>query len=1158
MKLTGILSAYCVCCAVALSAYADADFDKASKLLTAAKNANIQQVQSLISSGANVNYVDPTGLSLVCTALMNNDTRAFQILQMYGADASQCDIQIKQYKNRTTVKGSNGVFGGLSTPQTLTLAAGGAALVGGGVALLTGVFNPSNDNGNAGGGSRPDSGGGSGGGGDNLKPEFTIPYGPAMPTSEVNYTTGLDYYSNGIPPEGGPVNEAVKANFEFMSKEDEFKQNYLLMMHGYSPFARGYLGQNTLRNPDTNAPIPASEIGQYSIGSGLYIVDGGRPINVALVTANGINAANKPVDKLYTAEINALDDKLMAWMGMSGTQLDPTIQYEINLTNKYYNNEIVWGGQGKEITGAYTREAESLLSTFDLSNSGSVVNNESATFEDDLLAKIVGGSLSGFSGDDYTGFMPNGQMSIFRTGNGKGFVDGELASIDYMNYSALLNAAKLNPEEKKETKKNSKPDVIANLAIVPKLYLTNARTVADILSVSAGDDRQKTFFDYINLAYDVNDNDGIDGTNSLPSTDAYKFFNGFGVSYSPFAIFSTGAYETGSDYQGAVQKAGFENAAPLVFPQLDHLFMSIVAVGLTGTGTSEASSISGFNPTGKYTLSKWHVGTGDAAKYYVSRIYGYDDTMVSAAKTSGVDPWGFAAAGVTAEQATAAAAGAVGALKSAFSYMDNKQLFTLLALTADGPYLGTNENGVAYSKDTLASYLQNMFELPTEYDFSNISSEEYLKGFKTVYGYGLINLERATTPGKSIYYYDPNKKKIVAGNGTAYWRAAIDTSFNLTGPFGARGATMSAPFYDVLTSVDGEMSLPRVWENEISLGSDSVHALYMGDVLGDLKTRKDSARKTKIGNMSLSMTISERPYADNLGGLDNLGFAYENDKFNLSADFQRYFTDGQSRFTGMANPILALTADTISTGAEYKIGNFFVGGRAFSGAITDEAFLQNDPTVSSQYQSLRLGVAQGAMSNIGWNTDKFSFVGSVGFLHESDTILGAQTNGLFNIGNGDTTYIDMLARYDVTDNVSLSLRSTFAQTKTNPTGMFINDVSDLNSNAFAFGANLGNFEFTVSRPLAIRSGALRYAYANYDIIDNGNGKYDLAVSGAGLRDLSLAPDVRETRFSGTYRHSFGEFTDGALGFIYRVNPNNTNRFGNESIFMLKLTHRLGI
>ena len=75
------------------------DFMLAAQLLAAAKSADIQQVQALVNNGADVNYVDATGLSIVCTALMNNDVRAEQILQMYGADASNCDRQIKQYNN---------------------------------------------------------------------------------------------------------------------------------------------------------------------------------------------------------------------------------------------------------------------------------------------------------------------------------------------------------------------------------------------------------------------------------------------------------------------------------------------------------------------------------------------------------------------------------------------------------------------------------------------------------------------------------------------------------------------------------------------------------------------------------------------------------------------------------------------------------------------------------------------------------------------------------------------------------------------------------------------------------------------------------------------------------------------------------------------------
>ena len=79
------------------------DFQTASRLLTAARRGDTQTVQVLINNGADVNYVDATGMSLVCTAVMNNDKRAIQILQMYGADASNCDRQIKQYKQKSRV-----------------------------------------------------------------------------------------------------------------------------------------------------------------------------------------------------------------------------------------------------------------------------------------------------------------------------------------------------------------------------------------------------------------------------------------------------------------------------------------------------------------------------------------------------------------------------------------------------------------------------------------------------------------------------------------------------------------------------------------------------------------------------------------------------------------------------------------------------------------------------------------------------------------------------------------------------------------------------------------------------------------------------------------------------------------------------------------------
>ena len=177
---------------------------------------------------------------------------------------------------------------------------------------------------------------------------------------------------------------------------------------------------------------------------------------------------------------------------------------------------------------------------------------------------------------------------------------------------------------------------------------------------------------------------------------------------------------------------------------------------------------------------------------------------------------------------------------------------------------------------------------------------------------------------------------------------------------------------------------------------------------------------------------------------------------------------------------------------------------------------------------------------------------------ESDTLLGAYTDGLLNFGSGKTTYVDAFAKYDLSDAISLSGRATFARTTSDANGMVVVGLSDIDSTAFAIGANVGNFEFSISQPLAISNGSLQYAHAEYETVKNADGNFDLVVRDTHVADIDLTPDVREVRFSGTYRHKFGEFTDGAIGFIYRVNPNHTDEFGNESVFMMKMTHRLGI
>ena len=1128
----------------AVAATGTTGFNMAAQLLSAARNGNTRLVQNLINSGADINYVDSTGLSVVCTAVMNNDMRAVQVLQMYGADASNCDRQIKNYRTRTSPTPESGVFSGLSSTHKLVLGTVGVAAVVGGLLWATDVFDGGDDNNSsASTGSHAGGGGGGSGGGGSLAPAFTVPYGTAMVDSNgnvisnFNADTEADVYSSGD----------FANNFSVMNAYG----NYLLMMHGYYPFARGYMGQSTLRYGSAHSPVPSVKYSFSVPNDPNLTVSGGIPVNVALVTANGINAAAN----------TSLQDRVFAWTTMGADTIDGANPASGNqISGKYFNSVVSYN----TTDNAYeSTEDTSMVGQFDLSGNNHAISNSGATYLDNLLAKIVGGYVVGdvygrtVQGDgedplgDFTGFIPNGQMTIYRTGGGAG-------NTIYRNYEALVSAASYATGTGitvGDGTGRAKVSVIANLDIISPLRDETAglstfgvaKTIEDFVSLSSGNytEHSDDFYDWIALYYNNNQ------TSSEPETDARSFFNGLGGNYSPLTVFSVGDVQTDSEYSGAYKQATFENAAPLVFNATEHLFMSVVAVNLP---SASASSVSGFTPSAKYNLSQWQ--DEDSGNYYKSRICGIAGTGAGS-----IDPWCFAAAGLTSEQATAAAAGAAGAVKAAFSYMTNKNIFTLLALTADGAYLGTNPtNGEAWGTTTetatnaLVSYLDSMYTLPPEYQTKvNNNSMTYLDAFKEVYGYGLINLERATKPGKSIYYYTDGK--IVSGNGKiAYWRSAIPVSQN-SSVFGARGAVLPMNFYDVLTSADGTISMPRVWNTEFSLGVDASYGLYMGDTLAELQTHEENNTVSVGKNFTFGFARSERAYDDNMSGVDNLSVAYDNGRFGFVADYQHYLTDGAGRFTGRANPVLALASNAMTSNVSLHNGRFEITGRGFVGAVTSEGLLENDPVVSSNFASAKLGDVMGYDVGLKFGGEKLSLISNVGTMHESNTVLGALWNGMLTSHGADTKYINSVLSYNFADNIGLSLRGTYAWTDAADIASgVINGLSQLKSNSFAACLRVGNFDLTASMPLAITDGRLYYSYADFGVDDDNN----LLIRDAGEYSIDLTPQHREYRFNAAYRHKFGDWTDGALGFIYRINPNNTDAFGNESIFMMKLSHRLGI
>ncbi|MCL2749304.1 MAG: hypothetical protein FWE50_04505 [Alphaproteobacteria bacterium] len=1184
MKIKLVFLAFCFAL-LSFGAHAASGFEQAARLLSAARAGDTRTVDTLVRSGADVNFVDNTGLSIVCTAIMNNDMRAAQILQAYGADSSRCDQQIKRYKQSQKPKldSDSGFFSGLSTPQNMILMVGGAALVVAGVVWLASSSSSSNNNpgsGNNGGGGH--GGGGGGGGGGTLDTAWApgaLPQGPSLNTFNP------DLFSE-------PTNLPYGNDFVYMSNGANLNgvnQNYLLLMYGYAPLARGYLGQSTLRKTN-KAPYTSAEL--EALFSGLNIT-GGVPVNVALVTNNGINPTGSANDGLifYATCLTS----------------DPSCTAS---THKYFNLN---SGIENPI--------------FDFSGHGTVFNSDATTYESSLAKIIAGWEYGGRANGDYYGFVPNGQLTVFRTGGGLFFtadaspsvvgnadgstfetittvtvggvpysvvydpttktftvsgpygftgyvgndgllyVDmgggvtnvyllngsdeimtvGQLTPQDYLNFQAMLAAANLGGVG------NRQVSVVANAALVPTLRRIDAATISDALVLtSAGTsllNQQQIFLSLINNYYNVDTTDA-----SNPGVDAGNLFNGMGNFWSPMLIFSTGEFSwgLGEGKSLSILEATFENLAPALFSNLNQMFMSVVAVQ-TQNGTAGVGSVSAFDSSGspgKIVLSS-HLG--DDGNTYVSRACG-----MAGKGTAAVDPWCFAAAGGTAEQAVAAMAGAVAAIKGAFAYMSTKQIFTLLALTSDGTLLApANTNGTPRTQAELIAYLDSKYVLPPEYAAKVLpDNSNYLDIFAQVYGYGLVDLYRATKPGTTIYYTSGTSIRGGQWRSASAGSAAItNIAFSPSAAF-SQGLKISVPMFDTLESADGSMTLPRVFENNFATGGMR-RGLYLGDVLGDFITDKSQSAEYKANGFSTSMKFSESNRQMNMNGLDSLSFGYDSGDWSFASSYQHHFEDANKavlRGEG-SNPVLSLASDAVTAGAKWGVHGWSFGARAFSGQITDETLVETDPAISNRYEPARLGLMQGAESSVGYSGEKFTMQTAVGTTRENNTVLGTYSDGLLGLGGGTTVYIDSIATFAPTDGLKLNARATFASTKTNPTGDVIVGLSDLQSNAFSVGAEFGGWTFNVSRPLAITSGNMRCATMNYEVVESDTG-FDL-ITDPYIANLNLAPDTRETRFSMAYRTKFSENTSGAFGLVYRVNPDNTNEFGNESILMMKVRHTVG-
>ncbi|MDR0449081.1 MAG: hypothetical protein LBG89_01305 [Rickettsiales bacterium] len=1358
-------------------------FEQASALLQAARSGDENAVRTMVQSGVNVNYRDPSGMSLACTAIMNNDLRTAQILQRYGADASRCDEEIRAYRRNNEETGDVGLFSGLNSTQSTLLVAGAAGLGVGALAYLAGMYSSSNNN--------PSSGNGNG------RPE---PGTPPPPTETIN-----------IP--SAPINNgnagsfaAAAPNFNFMSTSAlatplnltynryipvqaanlfspnaPYRTNYLLLNSAYDAMGRGYLGQATLRNSANGIVVPDA----LSIGG--VPASGGQPINVAIISGKGVtrggtiqdsaatwstsgtttatanntltttggtgastpdivwlsctassngvctgwsaNAADKfanialnynssdiitsvvenanlnlqsPGSSVFNTTLiqsnfdgafgvgaasileynkytmmsnqttagvqtlftNAYADTTTAafeYLKYSGTANYNTflVYYAQNIANgnvQYTNCGISFAGLNAscaisttlsnltdevvatanfewqkyngsatldKFTGFYTEmffstmgsisigagnlpdlitgqpiamtgiaaaggqlsSAQAILyrtykgtaSFFDFlsyyiySTDGNIppaassctpgsasctgVNatalananaawaqytlQQAELFDDTFLAKIVGGNLT--TGSDFSGYLPSGQMTIIKTGNGKD-INGR--PVDFMNFqamnTALQNAGTMNIS------------IIAN-ANAPEFTKRAATDTADAWAVLTPAN-QPTFINLINQYYQATLDDFLDAGLTAddfatyqstgyiaPGAFAGAVFSGKMLvagttSNAPTAMFVFGAGDYyRSESPNTTLTATFENLAPKLYTNLEHLFMTSVAVmGSNGTYNLniDQSNPSAINANNKIVLSQYVDEHGDVLN---ARACGW----AAGRGAGGIDPWCFAAPGITSDQSVASLAGSVGVVNGAFNYMTMQQLFTLLAVTSDRLAL-------------TAAQLQSKYALPADYQARVTAGEDYKSVFAEVFGYGLTNLNNATTPGSRVFVFQKSGlvDKVISSNGNAEWQryaASVGagmisgTSILPSSAFGNKFSGISAPMFDIVESIDGDVSMPRIFTQSLDFQNTRSSLDLMDNFRNfgneELTTAYD-ANGIKLGFRNDYDEAAGESY------MREFDFKFSGEKSFANANYKARRTDGFG--------IMGLASDNVSTDAGLKSGRFRLGVGGFTGAIKVADIARDMDAANPE-----LGKIYGYNAVAGFEDEKFALGFAAGQAIESNSILGAYGSGLLEMGGSRSEFVRANAGYNLGDAVKLSASAEIARTTpNNSSNLIMSEVSGFTSTAMSAGLDIGNISLGAALPLAVIDGRVKYLNVDMDYIDAAHG-YDLVVNSTD-REINMASREREVRFNAAYKMDLGIFTTANAGVIYRINPDNSSAFGNESILMFKLKHRLGI
>lgn len=419
-------------------------------------------------------------------------------------------------------------------------------------------------------------------------------------------------------------------------------------------------------------------------------------------------------------------------------------------------------------------------------------------------------------------------------------------------------------------------------------------------------------------------------------------------------------------------------------------------------------------------------------------------------------------------------------------------------------------------------------------------------GVDEVYGWGMLDLERATRPvGDTLVPVDTSVFKLknfsTTDSGVSLSSKISNNIKNLNLSF-AFFDSFNRPFMtnlndyigiekNRLDTIDVVKNFATKSSNKIALNKNQSSNFYFSNSVVENHNYQELEFSKEINNLE-----------DNNYGFN---FYFGNNPYNAFIDkntnFYNNYSLSKSYNYNIVNPYFKTNSDyNFATNNIFKLNdnlslNF--------GALYQKYTMNYEKKYKNEISNDEIGDAFSIINGIIYAPKNFiSSKIEFGILNEKDTLLGSKMDGAFNIGKNNITYlINLQNDFKIGEKFSIFTKANFGWTKVNTNTMsLIKDVSTIYSNSFGFGANYNfknsNMSLLITQPVQIKSGNIKMNLPvgrDYD----GNIYYQ-------NHKIDLKSD-KEINYQLAFNKNISEDSSFNLGFIFR------DYIKNESIFLLK-------